>query len=140
MMSSRVFVDSSAFKAYYDQDDEFHERARAWMGALGSKGSKTRGLVTTDYVLDETITLIMLAHSHGKAVEFADASLASRILAIEYVGKEGFAEALELFKQSRDKAWSLTDCASFVTMRGLGMHQAFAFDPHFNQAGFDTVP
>jgi len=110
------------------------------MEALGSKASKTRGLVTTDYVLDETITMIMLAHSHGKTVEFADASLASRILAIEHVGKEGFVEALELFKQSGDKAWSLTDCASFVTMRTLGMRQAFAFDPHFKQAGFDTVP
>jgi uncharacterized protein len=96
--------------------------------------------VTTDYPLDETFTLIMLAHSHGKAVEFADASLASRILAIEYVGKEGFAEALPLFKESTDKAWSLTDCASFVTMRALGMRRAFAFDSHFKQAGLDTVP
>ncbi len=139
-MSSRVFIDTSAFKAFYDQKDERHEPARAWMEGLGSLESSARGLVTTDYVLDETIILIMFAHSHGKAVEFADASLASKILAIEYVGKEGFGEALRLFRQSRDKAWSLTDCASFVTMRSLGIHRAFAFDPHFKQAGFDTVP
>ncbi len=139
-MGSRVFVDSSAFKAYYDQEDDLHERARAWMETLGSKESKTKRLVTTDYVLDETITLIMLAHSHGKAVEFGEACISSKILAVEYVGKEGFAEAFKLFKQSRDKAWSLTDCVSFVTMRASGIHQAFAFDPHFKQAGFDVLP
>jgi predicted nucleic acid-binding protein len=32
---------------------------------------------------------------------------------------------------------SLVDCASMETMRRLGMHAIFAFDPHFAELGFE---
>ena len=35
-----------------------------------------------------------------------------------------------------DKEWSLTDCISFVLMRERSVHEALAYDHHFEQAGF----
>ncbi len=97
-------------------------------------------LITTDYVLDETITLIKFAHSHEKAVEFAEASLKSLILKIVFTERDPFIRAFELFKKSRDKEWSFTDCVSFTVMKDLGVVDAFSFDSHFQQMGFKMLP
>lgn len=45
----------------------------------------------------------------------------------------------DLFSQRPDKAWSLTDCISFVTMQDYGLKDALTADAHFVQAGFATV-
>ncbi len=47
-----------------------------------------------------------------------------------------FQEALELYLQRVDKAWSLTDCSSFLIMQEMGLTEALAHDKHFSQAGF----
>jgi len=38
-------------------------------------------------------------------------------------------------RKHADKAWSFTDCVSFVTMRELQVRDAFTTDHHFKQAG-----
>ncbi len=110
------------------------------MSEVVEKSAPFRGFVTTDYVMDETITLIRHAHSHAKATEFAEAALASRVLKIVYVDKIMFSSALELFRKNSDKTWSFTDCTSFAVMNSLGVATAFSFDRHFRQAGFETLP
>ena len=52
---------------------------------------------------------------------------------------EQFAQALALYKTYEDKAWSLTDCLSFVVMREAGAEAALTFDRHFAQAGFGVL-
>jgi predicted nucleic acid-binding protein len=34
---------------------------------------------------------------------------------------------------------SLVDCASFESMRQAGLRQAFAFDVHFEERGFEVL-
>ncbi len=46
--------------------------------------------------------------------------------------KQGFS----LYRARTDKAWSLTDCISFVIMQRLGLTHALTPDRHFEQAGF----
>lgn len=135
-----IFVDTSAWKAFYDEEDELHGEARNLMNAISSKEISVRAFITSDYVMDEIITLIRFAHSHGKAAEFARAILSSRATRIVYVGEEAFLKALGLFSESKDKEWSFKDCASFTLMRLLNITKAFTFDPHFRQAGFQTLP
>jgi predicted nucleic acid-binding protein len=50
-----------------------------------------------------------------------------------------FDKALQLYERSSDKAWSLTDCASFVVMRERKIIDALSFDHHFEQAGFRAL-
>jgi uncharacterized protein len=137
---STLFVDTSGFKAFYDEEDEHHAKARALMETVVSKQTSVRGLVTSDYILDETLTLIRFAHSHSKAVEFANAVTSSKATRLVHVDQENFAKALELFSNTSDKPWSFTDCVSFTLMRSLNLTAAFTFDPHFRQAGFQTLP
>ncbi len=45
----------------------------------------------------------------------------------------------DLFAARMDKAWSLTDCISFVVMNDLGITEALTTDNHFAQAGFRAL-
>jgi uncharacterized protein len=49
-------------------------------------------------------------------------------------------DALELFEKLADQGVSFTDCLSFALMRQHGIRQAFAFDRHFETAGFALWP
>ena len=50
-----------------------------------------------------------------------------------------FAAGLDLYRNRPDKAWSLTDCISFVVMRERSITEALAYDRHFEQAGFRAL-
>lgn len=135
-----AFIDTSAIKAYYDRTDDFHRAATGFMQKIASRDAQITALVTTDHVLDEAITLTRFAHSHEKAVELAEASLASRFLSVVYTDEGARREALQTFKRHPDKEWSFTDCVSFTVMKKLEIAKAFTFDAHFRQAGFEIVP
>ena len=49
------------------------------------------------------------------------------------------ARAVELFRERSDKAWSLTDCLSFVVMSEQGLVDALTVDHHFTQSGFRAL-
>jgi len=44
-----------------------------------------------------------------------------------------------IFSRRVDKAWSLTDCTSFVVMQEEGLTDALTTDHHFEQAGFAVL-
>lgn len=48
-------------------------------------------------------------------------------------------EGLALYRQHRDKRWSLTDCISFFIMRRDGVRDALTSDHDFEQAGFRAL-
>ena len=95
-----------------------------------------RPLLLTDYVLDETVTLIQARLSHANAVRFMDGILASPRVQLLYLTETDVQATVTLFRRYEDKTWSFTDCASFLVMRRLSLDTAFAFDEHFRQAGF----
>lgn len=135
-----VFVDSSALKANSDSRDDHHDHATEFMRRIAARETDVTSFMTTDYVLDEAITLTRFAHSHRKAVELAEATLTSKFMWVIYSDENLFSEGMSIFKQYSDKEWSLTDCVSFATMRKYGLRTAFTFDPHFKQFGFATIP
>jgi predicted nucleic acid-binding protein len=135
-----VFVDSSGLKANYDSGDDYHAKAGGLMRKIAARETEVSSFVTTDYVLDEAVTLTRFAHSHGKAVELAEATLSSKFVKLVHCDEELFSEGMEVFERHSDKEWSLTDCVSFATMKRHGVRTAFTFDSHFKQAGFAMIP
>ena len=135
-----VFVDTSGFKAFYDPRDEYHARARRFTDQVATKKILMRGFVTSDYVLDETLTLLLVGAGHPVATTFAHVIRKSRVFSTTYVNEDRFWESLDLFVKSRDKEWSFTDCTCFLLMKEHGIRNVFTFDPHFRQAGFNSVP
>ena len=133
MAGADVFMDSAGFFALWDAGDGHHGAAVRLQEELTRKH---RRFVTTDYVVDETVTLLLMRHSHDAAADFLDSMERSEALRLEWIGPERFQAASALFRKHADKEWSFTDCASFATMRELRVRDAFTTDHHFKQAGF----
>jgi predicted nucleic acid-binding protein len=74
------------------------------------------------------------------ATERARSLLSSRLLTILRPAKEHELAALALFEKFADQEVSFTDCVSFALMREAGIKRAFAFDRHFELAGFERWP
>ena len=128
-----VFMDTSGFFALWDEGDQHHASAiRLQEQLIGRR----RRFVTTEYVVDETVTLLRMRHSHHAAADFLDTVERSEALRVEWIGPERFHSAAALFRKHTDKTWSFTDCVSFAVMRELRVRDAFTTDHHFKQAGF----
>jgi predicted nucleic acid-binding protein len=133
-----IFLDTSAFLALENRKDECHEPAMIFRDSLfKSKES----FVTSDYVLDESYTIIRLRAGHKIAVQFGEMIQATGLIEIKYLTKEILREAWQIFKSFSDKEFSFTDCTSFALMESLQIKKAFTFDDHFKQYGkFETKP
>ncbi len=129
----KLFVDTSAWLALHDKNDQFHKQAVE----KNFKIKKQRiELITSEYVLDESITLVRFRVSHGAAVIFGESLFNSSIINIVSINNLERQRALDFFKKYKDKEFSFTDCTSFVVMKDLKIKTAFTFDNHFNQIGF----
>lgn len=135
-MVNDAFVDTSGFYALLVQTDDRHVRAKRLLAAAA--GQKTQ-FVTTDYVLDETATLLK-SRGHGQLTSpFFDIVLASRACLIEWMSAERFGEVRRSFLQHADKGWSFTDCFSFQVMKQRSITRSLTKDRHFRQAGFEPL-
>jgi len=136
-----IFVDTSAWYAIQDKSDANHNTA-----AIFVKESMARkyGMVTTNYILDETYTLILERIGYKFAVQFkhiVDIMLNSHTLTIIRISESIEESAWEVFEQFNvDKKWSFTDCTSKVVMEQRRINEVFAFDHHFEQMGFVRKP
>ena len=132
-MANPVFVDTSGLYSVLVKDDDMHERA----GAFLDRASRSkRRFLTTDYVLDETATLLK-ARRHGHLVSaLMGTILSSAACRVEWMDQDRFEKTLRFFVKHQDKAWSFTDCVSFLLMKERKMTEALTKDEHFRQAGF----
>jgi predicted nucleic acid-binding protein len=132
-----LFVDTSGWMALADAADARHDDARsardAWMEAGGL-------LVTSDYVADETLTLIRMRLGLDAAERWWNLVESSTRLRWEWVDPARAEKARTWFFGWRDKGFSFTDCTSFVVMKELRIRRALATDHHFALAGFEVVP
>lgn len=98
-------------------------------------------LVTSEMVLTELLNGL----SNGSrtmrslAVREVEGIRASDSVIVFPQTAEQFTKALERYKQSADKNWSLTDCASFQIMESERIRAALTHDRHFVQAGFEAL-
>jgi predicted nucleic acid-binding protein len=130
-----TFVDTSAIYAVFDRDDENHARAvRSWNELLD--GDRT--LMTNNYVLVETSAL--LQHRLGLAALRAFHQDVVPLLTVDWIGQQRHQAGVEAVLAAARKKLSVVDCISFQTMREYGIRQAFCFDQHFRQQGFETIP
>ena len=128
-----IFIDTGAFLARYLPSDQHHKAAVA----LWDKIRTTReSCVTSNFVLDETLTLLARRASYIFAAEKARIFYTSGALEILRPDLEVELAALNWFQKFADQAVSFTDCTSFALMREAGVHTAFSFDAHFERAGF----
>ena len=132
-----IFIDTGAFLARYLLNDQHHRRAVAIWEKLGSNHENC---VTSNFVLDETFTLLGRRAGYGFAVQRAKNIYASQALTVCRPDRENEIRALQFFSKYADQHVSFTDCISFVLMKREKINRVFSFDKHFKLAGFHVIP
>ena len=130
---NRVFVDTAAWLALINIDDDFHKQAQQVKAQL--KQDKCY-LVTSDFVLLEVADGLSSLSVRSRTIRFINRLKEAQGLLIIPINQDLFKQAWELYCQRLDKEWGLTDCTSFVIMQQQKITKAFTSDKHFEQAGF----
>jgi predicted nucleic acid-binding protein len=124
-----IFVDTGAWFAAAVPSDPEHPAASRWLAA------NTEPLLTTDYVVNETLTLLRARGERTRALLLGEAFFGARLAEVYRLTEADIAAAWEVFRRFDDKDWSFTDCTSKVVIERRNVRQAFAFDRHFRQFG-----
>lgn len=136
----RLFVDTTAFVALEDQDDSNHRTAVDFRERIAHGETPFRKLYTSNYIIDETLTLLRTHCGHSVAVGFRKALEVSKLVRVFWITEHLERDAWKIFEKQSDKDYSFTDCGSFALMEYEAIRNAFAFDHHFTQYGFSIVP
>lgn len=141
MEKRMIFVDTSAWVAIEDKKDINHLKALQYkMQLLESQ----RRLITTNYILDETFTLMLLDLGYTRTINFKqklDYLINSNLVIVGFITPDIEKAGWEVFERyNKDKTWSFTDCTSKVIMDIFGIDEAFTFDRHFEQMSFIRKP
>lgn len=132
-----LFVDTAGWLAAADSTEAANYEACA---ARDSWLEENGLLVTTDYVCDETLTILRLRLGLKAAEAWWRQVEDSTSVRFEGIDISRAERARFLFFRHKDKDYSFTDCTSFVVMKELRIRQALTLDTHFRQAGFEVVP
>ncbi len=133
-----IFVDTGAWYALEVEDDTNHKRASQFLNEVRSR--RFGSLLTTDYVLDETVTLLWLRKGSITALAFLDKVNRSKSIHIVWIDAPIFWKTVDFMQERKDKHWSFTDFTSFLIMKQMNATNAFGFDENFQQAGFMLLP
>lgn len=130
-----AFVDTSAFFAILDEDDQNHTRAQeTWLRLLGEGHIP----LTTNYVLIETSALMQRRLGIRALQTFHENIVPS--LQVDRIGRDGHQSGVEAALTAGRRHLSVVDCISFQTMRRESVQTAFCFDSHFAEQGFEVLP
>jgi len=128
-----VFADTTYWIALVVKQDQYHERAQRWSLQIAGR------ITTTAAVLQETANAlsrpawrVFAARLHGNLQQRPDVSIVP-------LSTDLWQRGWELYRSRDDKAWSLTDCQSFLVMQDAELKDAITADEHFRQAGFRAV-
>jgi hypothetical protein len=132
-----LFVDTAGWMACADSGDPAHRAARSARDSALEAGAL---LVTTDYVVDEMLTLLRVRLGLAAAESWWEQVEGSSRVRWEWIDPARADKARAIFFRHRDKSYSFTDCTSLVVMRELRIRQALTTDAHFRQMGFQVLP
>jgi len=134
----KIFIDTGAFIALTDADDDNHTAAGNYYKDSIEKGTK---FIATNFVICETMNYLRAKISHKVSVIFRENLKKSGFFEIINITPLLENTAFAIFKQYADKDFSFTDCTSFAVMKSLKVSRAFAFDKHFGQYdNFSRLP
>jgi predicted nucleic acid-binding protein len=135
LQARRVLVDSSAYLALMDEEDEHHSQAQAILRQLARERYRQ---YTTNAMLFEAHVLILAELGIGPAFQFLQEIRASNTVIVR-VRQSDEERAIQIIGQYTDKDFSFNDALSFTVMERLGISSAFTFDRHFAQYGLTVL-
>ena len=129
----KLLIDSWGWLVLEDSRDPLHEAA----SSVYAEAARSSGNVfTTNFVLDETISLLFHRRPFEEAARFTKGLLTSQFIEIEEVTKARFQRAFDLRLMFRDKTdISFTDLTTMIVAQDLKITDIMTGDRHFIQAG-----
>lgn len=125
----KVFIDTWGFKALMDSDDEHHKQVT---DLFNSFWKEKIILITTDYILDETITLLSVRAGITPARKFSEVIVNTDSINKKWIEKRFFYDALEMKFRYKDKPKiSFTDFTSMAVMLSENIKKVVTNDNHF---------
>ncbi len=135
-MKGRLFIDTWGWVTIHNKREPRHAEINAFYRDFRAQEGT---IYTTDYVLDETLTLLFRRLSFSlakKSVVFLDEAIRQGYLYTEWITPERFEQAKELRLRLQDKPKiSFTDLMSMVVMKEIGVEEILTDDEHFMQVG-----
>ena len=132
----KIFLDTAYLQALVDTRDSLHQSSVAITDELDIFLS-----VTSEMVLTELLNALSGrgGYLRDAALDIVDKLHQDSSVEIIPQTSQLFTEALLLYRQRRDKSYSLTDCASMLIMRQQNLSDVLTFDRHFQQEGFNAL-
>jgi uncharacterized protein len=128
----KLFVDTWGWVAVADRRESGHGAATE----IFQQARRSGGAVTTNFILNETFTLLFKRRPFEDAWNFATNVVRSPFIEVVEVTKARFSETLELRKRFADKpAISFTDLSTVAIMTELGISDILTADRHFTHIG-----
>ncbi|MCK4488455.1 MAG: PIN domain-containing protein [Desulfobacterales bacterium] len=136
-----IFIDTWAWCALTNKRDSGHKAAQRANKDLINQGYL---YITSNFILDESYTLIRSRIGYKPAVEFGKK--------IKELVELGAVKIMRITKEVEDLAWDLfvkyddmedlsfTDCTSFAVMKELNLKEVFTDDDHFEHVRFVKKP
>lgn len=143
MVHENVFIDTWGWLAIGHRKDPFHKEVIEYYQKLIADNSL---IFTSDYVLDETITLLFRREKYEEAVNFMGGifqAIESGYVTVDRITSQRFLSAWELRKKFKDKPLiSFTDITTMVIMQEREIKHILTNDDHFTHIGMglQTVP
>ena len=132
----KIFIDTWGWLTLRDRDESRHGDVKGFYQQLRDENQM---IYTSDYVLDETITLVFKRLPFKTAKESLaklDKAIEQGYLQVEWVTPERFEKAKILRLKYQDKPKiSFTDLSSMVVMEELGLKDIITGDEHFEHVG-----
>ena len=130
-----VFVDTGGWFASVVPTDPEHRRVVDWLK------ENSQPLITTDYVVDETLTLLRARGEGTRAITLGRGFFDLRLTNVFYLAHKHIERAWRQFHEQPQRRWSFTDCTSRVVIEELHIRRALTLDRHFAEFGpIELVP
>ncbi len=127
-----IFIDTTMWVSAIDASDELHEDGKAVLGKLVEGNLPLT--VTTDFVLDETLTMLKKRGAKpSKVAEDVQNIVSSMRVNIVYVDEMLFKESL--YNYTKYATLSFTDAVSLTVMLRLKIGEVYSHDKDFDLKG-----
>ena len=103
-----IFVDTGAWFARFVPNDPDHDRVTTWFG------SNNEPLITSDYCVDEVLTLLVARKRPNLAAEVTRQFFEESLAQLHFLSRDEIVRASVVFQQRAVAGWSFTDCTSKI--------------------------
>lgn len=136
----KVFVDTSAWIAYFSKNDACHDIVSSTLqSAIEGKNI----ICTSNYVFDETVTRLLYDASWNHVsgfIKFMTQSIAAKTVVKLWVDEQVETESFRILEKYREHKLSFTDATTVTLVKRFNVDVVITLDSDFTKIGIPVLP